>query len=371
MKVLMLLGRSTGGIGAHVNSLTEGLRDLGQEVRIVTDRSTASRFAWHGAEPLWPLRPGAGILRAPIDWHLVMRRAGTVDVVHAHGHQAAVIGAVAVLRARPRPRFVVSLHNDLPPVARSGAAARIVAWALRRADLVTGASPDLVELARELGARRVELATVSSPRLATLLAEVPASEQQRRDLRASLLAGLGPGSGGGPAGPLVLTVSRIAPQKDLHTLVSAARGSGARATWVVVGDGDPTLRTALEKEASGIPLHFVGARDDVADWLRAADVFVLTSRWEARALVVQEAMAAGLPVVVPRTGGLPDLVGDAAVLVPPGDAAAVAGAVDALLADPVRREQLGTLARTRAATWDDPAAEARRWSARYASLLGR
>ena len=55
-------------------------------------------------------------------------------------------------------------------------------------------------------------------------------------------------------------------------------------------------------------------------WLRAADVFVLPSRWEARALVVQEAMAAGLPVVATDTGGLPDLVEGVGVLVPVGDA---------------------------------------------------
>jgi glycosyltransferase involved in cell wall biosynthesis len=361
----------------------------------VTDRSTADRFRWADAEHLWPIRQGVGLLRLPVDWHLVMRRAGTVDVVHAHGHQAAVIAAVAVLRARPRPRLVVSLHNDLPPSARSGPGARAVAWALRRADLVTGASADLVDLARSLGARQAEVATVTSPHLADLLDGPPATGAGHDALRASLIASVdsesgsvsgdrtdgggaernGPGTSttGGPdetGRPLVLTVSRIAPQKDLHTLVGAARASGRDATWVVVGEGDAALRADLEKEAHGIRLHFVGARVDVEDWLRAADVFVLTSRWEARALVVQEAMAAGLPVVVPRTGGLTDLVGDAGVVVPPGDPQAVAAAVDGLLGDPDRRRRLGQLARARAATWDDPEAEARRWVERYTSLLG-
>lgn len=367
MKVLMVLGRATGGIGAHVGTLTGGLRGLGHEVRLVTDRSTAAHFGWPDAEDLWPLRPGAGLLRAPLDWHLVMRRAATVDVVHAHGHQAAVVAAVAVLRARPRPRLVVSLHNDLPPGARTGPGARAVRWALRRADLVTGASPDLVDLAGSLGAHRAELATVTSPHLADLLATPPASGKTRDRLRASLLAGLGEAVGT----PLVLTVSRIAPQKDLHTLVAAARASHADATWVVVGAGDDALRADLEKEAGGIRLHFVGARDDVADWTRAADVFVLTSRWEARALVVQEAMAAGLPVVVPHVGGLPDLVGDAGVVVPQGDPSAVAEAVDHLLDDPTERGRLGERARSTATTWDTPEGEARRWVARYTSLLGR
>ncbi len=367
MKVLMLLGRSTGGIGAHVGGLTAGLRDLGHDVRLVTDRSTAEHFDWPDAEHLWPIRSGARALRGPIDWHLVMRRAGTVDVVHAHGHQAAFIAAVAVLRARPRPRLVVSLHNDLPPHARSGPGARAVRWALRRADLVTGASPDLVELARDLGATRAELATVTSPHLAGLLAGDPAGDETRHQLRAELLSSAGVAD---PGAPLVLTVSRIAPQKDLSTLVAAARATQADATWVVVGEGDEALRAALVSEAHGIRLHFVGARDDVGAWLRAADVFVLTSRWEARALVVQEAMAAGLPVVAPRTGGLPDLLEGAGALVPVGNSAAIASAVDALLADEAERRRVGARARARAAAWDTPEAEARRWVARYTSLLG-
>ncbi|HEU5144155.1 MAG TPA: glycosyltransferase family 4 protein [Dermatophilaceae bacterium] len=367
MRALMVLGRSTGGIGAHVGALAEGLRRLGDDVRVVTDHSTAEHFGWSEAEHLWPLRSGAGILRAPIDWHLVMRRASAVDVVHAHGHQAAVVAAVAVMRARPRPRLVVSLHNDLPPNARRGPGARAVRWALGQADLVTGASRDLVELARSLGARRAELAVVASPRVAELLepgAVLPAASLDLLGARSRLLAGVGETADR----PLVLTVSRIAPQKELHTLVAAARASRADATWVVVGEGDAALRHQLENEARGIRLRFVGARSDVTDWMRSAQVFVLTSRWEARALVVQEAMAAGLPVVAPRAGGLPDLVGDAGVLVAPGDAAAVAGAVDRLLADPGEARRIGDLARKRAATWDTPATEARRWHERYTSL---
>ena len=366
MKVLMVLGRSTGGIGFHVDSLTTGLRRLGHEVGIVTDRLTATHFGWADAELLWPFRSGLAITRAPIDWHVVMRRAGTVDVVHAHGHQAAVVAAVAVARARPRPRLVVSLHNDLPPRATTGPVARLVRWALRRADLVTGASPDLVDLARALGARRAELAHVTSERVAELLGRRP-SGAEREAGRRRLLESVGATR---PPVHLVLTVSRIAPQKDLHTLVGAARASRADAVWVVIGEGDDHLRAGLEKEASGIPLHFIGARDDVADWMRSADVFVLTSRWEARALVVQEAMAAGIPVVVPRTGGLPALVGDAGVLVAPGDAAAVGAAVDRLLDDPEEARRLGEAARARAGEWDTPETEARRWAERYTSALG-
>ena len=372
MRVLMVLGRAAGGVGAHVDTLVTTLREQGHDVEVVTADSTARTFGWADAHRLWPVHGGVRAPRGLVDWHRIMRLAGTVDVVHAHGHQAAVVAAVAVARARPRPRLVVSLHNDLPPRppsaaarAASSAARRVLGWSLRRADLVTGASADLVELAQTLGARRTELALVPSRAVAGLL-RLPSPAPAER---AAFLAAAGIAADR----PLVLTVSRIAPQKDLPTLVEAARLSRTAATWVVVGDGDERLRARLEEEADGIRpgegtrVRFVGARTDVPEWLRAADVFVLTSRWEARALVVQEAMAAGLPVVVTRTGGLPDLVGDAGSLVAVGDPVAVAHRVDQLLADPVARQRDGVAARALAAGWATPDDEARRWVERYAA----
>ena len=373
----MVVGRAAGGVGGHVDGLVAGLRADGHDVHVVTAASTADTFGWNDAHRLWPVHPGARAPRGLLDWHRIMRLAGTVDVVHAHGHQAAVVAAVAVFRARPRPRLVVSLHNDLPPARRgvrglmSSAGRRAVAWALRRADLVTGASEDLVTLAESLGARRAELAHVPSSSVAALLD----ADRLPPDERTRLLSGAGVPS----RPPVVLTVSRIAPQKDLGTLVAAAGLSGVAASWVVVGDGDVGLRRQLEEAAHGIresggpppsatrpSVHFVGARDDVTSWLRLADVFVLTSRWEARALVLQEAMAAGVPVVATRTGGLPGLLEDVGVLVPVGDPAATAAAVDRLLADPHERARRGAHGRAVAASWATPRDEARRWADRYA-----
>ena len=78
----------------------------------------------------------------------------------------------------------------------------------------------------------------------------------------------------------------------------------------------------------------LGHRTDVADLLAAADLAVVTSDWEARQLFAQEALRAGVPLVATAVGGLPELVGDAAVLVPPGDVDALDAAVRRLLDDP-------------------------------------
>jgi glycosyltransferase involved in cell wall biosynthesis len=99
----------------------------------------------------------------------------------------------------------------------------------------------------------------------------------------------------------------------------------------------------------------------VAQLLRAADVFVLPSAWEARALVVQEAMAAGTPVVASDVGGLRDLVDGSGCLVAAGDADGLARVVDTLLADPGRRAQASRAGREAAAALPDGPSAAREW----------
>ena len=91
---------------------------------------------------------------------------------------------------------------------------------------------------------------------------------------------------------------------------------------MIVGEGP--LRTELEARvaADRSQVRLLGHRDDIASLLAAADIALLTSTWEARALVAQEALLAGVPLVSTRVGGIEELVGDAAVLVEPGDLAA-------------------------------------------------
>ncbi|HET7476851.1 MAG TPA: glycosyltransferase family 4 protein [Dermatophilaceae bacterium] len=342
MKVLLLLGRSTGGIGTQAAELARELRALGVEVLVVTDEATAARFdLGPSVRRWWPASPrGAG--RALPDLLRLRAAMARADLVHAHGHQ---VGVFACALAGRTP-VVVTWHNPAPPGPVPARAARFVA---RRADAVTGASSDLVEAARRDGAAQAWLSPVPSPKVAALLA-------QPRDI---------------PEVPMVLTVSRIAPQKELGVLVAAAaRLSAPAPPWTVVGDGVPQLRAELEATArhTGVPVRFVGADADVAGWLRRASVFVLTSRWEARALVVQEAMAAGVPVVATDVGGLRDLVAGHGLLVPPGDAAAVAAAVDRVLGDPGLAARLSAGGREAARSWPDGRDTARNWLRWYERL---
>lgn len=123
------------------------------------------------------------------------------------------------------------------------------------------------------------------------------------------------------------------------------------ARFVIVGDGP--LREALEARAVDRVVDRVtwtGFRRDVPELLAASDLFVLPSLGDAYPTVLMEAMAAGLPVVSTRVGGIPEIVEDGRTgrLVPPGDAAALAKAISGLLDSPGEREALGRAARAEA-----------------------
>ncbi len=162
---------------------------------------------------------------------------------------------------------------------------------------------------------------------------------------------------------MLLAVGRLEEPRGYGLLLDAAAhwaDHKPRPLLVVAGEGPQ--RAALERriEAERLPVLLLGRRADVPELLSAADLVVLPSRWEARSLVAQEALYAGVPLVATEVGGTPELVGEAAVLVPYGDAAGFGRAVTELLADPERRTALAVAGRAQAATWpteDDTVAQ--------------
>jgi glycosyltransferase involved in cell wall biosynthesis len=142
------------------------------------------------------------------------------------------------------------------------------------------------------------------------------------------------------------------PRKNLDTVLRALAEVPALHLAVAgAADGSPFPALA---EALGVNarVHFLGFRDDVPALMRAADLFVFPSRYEACALVLLEAMASGLPVVTARTTGGAELVCDdcGVVLDDPDDAERLAGALRRLVGSPARRRAMGQQARAQART---------------------
>lgn len=150
----------------------------------------------------------------------------------------------------------------------------------------------------------------------------------------------------------VVSVGRLTQQKDPVTLLRAWRMVDGPHRLAVVGEGpmrdDLTAMIALDGLTGRVDL--LGACEDVSAVLRAADLFVLASRWEGHPLAVLEAMMSGLPVVATAVGGVPEQVleGETGFLVPPEDPEALARALRRLLDDPNLRRRMGAAGRRRA-----------------------
>ncbi|WP_104781638.1 MULTISPECIES: glycosyltransferase [Streptomyces] len=170
----------------------------------------------------------------------------------------------------------------------------------------------------------------------------------------------GPAAPRGPHPHRILQLGRLVPRKGTAVTVAAlARLPGTE--LVVVGgppagrlDGDPEVRRLrdLARDAGVADrVRFTGAlpSEEVPALLRSADVVVCPADYEPFGIVPLEAMACGVPVVASAVGGQLDTVADPGTgrLVPPGDPAALAGAVAGLLADPEARAACGAAGRRR------------------------
>lgn len=170
----------------------------------------------------------------------------------------------------------------------------------------------------------------------------------------------------------VLVVSRLLPRKGVQHVVEAFRELPRDHTLEIVGDG-PFLPD-LRRQATGLGerVRLRGWLDNGSEELRAlyetSRVFVLPSEAENFPVVLLEAMAAGLPIVTTAGTGCAEVVGDAALLVPPRDPEAIRAALRRLLMDAELRERLGAAARRRLErrfAWD---AVARQYEALYAEI---
>lgn len=354
MRVLLIQSTSTGGVGRHVVDAARGIAAAGHTVLVAGPESSRpvleQVFGPMGEHAVSDGMPGfvpvevAPNPRPAADRRAVATLRGLArhaDVVHAHGLRAGGLAALAMTATRTP--LVVTLHN-LPV---GGGRVRAVGNGLlriiaRRADLVLGVSQDLVDASRRSGARLVGRALVP------IAAPAEHDIDDILGVRAEVTAG--------HRHPfLVLTVARLARQKGLDTLVAAAAmvsqelaGTGRDVVFLVAGAGP--LRGPLRAQiaSAGAPVTLLGARDDVPLLLRATDLLVVPSLWEGQPLVAQEGLQAGCAIVATDAGGTREVTGEAAVLVPPGNATEISRAIVEILTSPRRLDQLRAASRHRA-----------------------
>ncbi|MGW4822132.1 glycosyltransferase family 4 protein [Streptomyces sp. NPDC004227] len=347
LRTVQVLGGGSAGSSAHVRSLAAGLVARGVRVTVCApaEADRAYSFTGVGAQHVHVPRSSD-----PVSVAALRTVCADADLVHAHGLHAS-FRAVLALSGRGTP-LVVTWHNH---AHAEGARAHLMRLLERRvvraATVVLGTTSELVDRARGRGARDARLAAVAVPRPA---AGYEHPDRPSSKVRAEL---------GATDRPLLIAVASLDPGRGHELLLDAARA------WrllepvpllVVAGEGPLRAEFQRRIEDEELPVRLLGRRDDVGELLAAADLALLPRSWEARSVLAQEALHARVPLVAARTGGIPELVGDAAELVPDQDADAFTGAVIRLLGDPERREALRDMGARQAATWpteDDTVAQ--------------
>ncbi|GAA5076500.1 glycosyltransferase family 4 protein [Streptomyces similanensis] len=338
LRTVQVLGGGNAGSSAHVRSLTAGLIARGVRVTVCAPEQVdrAYGFTAAGAEHVHVPRSSD-----PVSVAALRTVCAGADLVHAHGLHASFRAALA-LSGHPTP-LVVTWHNHAHAEGPRAHLLRVLERrAVRAATIVLGTTSELVDRARRRGARDARLAAVSVPR-----PHPAAAHPGRPDakVRAEI---------GATGRPLLVTVASLDPHRGHELLLDAARAwRTAEPVPLAVVAGEGPLRGALQRriEDEGLPVRLIGRREDAGELLAAADLALLPGSREARSVLAQEALHARVPLVAARTGGIAELVGDAAELVPHGDARAFAAAVLRLLGDPGRRRELRELGARQAAGW--------------------
>jgi glycosyltransferase involved in cell wall biosynthesis len=285
-----------------------------------------------------PVRPVADCLAY---WQLrrAIQRMGA-DIVHTHSSKAGFLARLAA-RAAGIPHIVHTPHGHIfegyfSPVA-TRAFTVLERLAARWTDrIITLSNEEARDHLRRGVGRPEQFVTIPSG----VELEVVCSASTTR-----LLAG----------GPIVGAVARLVPVKGLQYLIDAAPEILRRcpdARFLLVGDGE--MRSVLQAQVHTLGLSdrivFTGFRGDIPALIAGMDVFVLPSINEGMGRVLVMAMALGKPIVATRVGGVAELLGDgeAGLLVPPRDPAALAEATTALLQDLPRARALAEAGRRRA-----------------------
>lgn len=316
--------------GPGVSTLVVALNHGGPSLETAARLGAETRLLGKGARRLEGWARLAGLIR---EWR--------ADVVHGHNPTGALYATPAALRAGVRAVFR-SEHSIHYPGRHSPvypALEALLTLGTRRVLCVCDA-------ALESHARRLPWAR---RRFVTLYPGI--SDAPPLPPRDALRRRYGVGSGD----LVVASVGSLTPQKAQHVLIEAFAAVAGRvpgARLVLGGDGPlrPAIESAVTARGLGGRVRLLGPfAEDVAELIEACDVFALSSVREGLPITILEAMRGGRPVVATRVGGIGEAVEDGATgrLAPPGDAPALAAAIEEALADPGRRAAWGEAGRRR------------------------
>jgi glycosyltransferase involved in cell wall biosynthesis len=330
---ILTSARSWRGSGVSFSQIARGVVAAGGHARFFTSaRAVTLRLAADGI-PCTELPVGRTSLRAA---RRLRRALGehAIDVLLVDKRRDLLHGAWGVLGTR------IALVNRYNYPGWAVPTDPLTRLAYRRVDLTNFLSQNGVD-----HARRHAPFVLQAPH--NVIHEGVDPERFRPDAGAGAAFRERSGLGGGP---LVVGVGALEVEKRYHMLIEAmGRLPRPTPTLLLIGSGSQTDALAARAKLLGLDLRLPGAipLEDLAAAYAAATIFAHPSTMETFGLTVAEAMACGCPVVGVAAGSVPEVVGDAGVVVPPDDPVAFGSALAGLLANVDRRRELGAQARTR------------------------
>ncbi|MGB3177277.1 MAG: glycosyltransferase family 4 protein [Albidovulum sp.] len=357
-----------GGITRHILSLRDWMRDEGHRVTL---GGTPAAWAGPESEPdyldlptkfvsgeggsmparLWAVASSAWRLRRWL-------KRNKVDLIHAHESAPALVANLA--RTGLGIPLAVTYHGSEP--------SRIAAFGgiAKKADLVITPSHRSADDLENIGG-------VPKAKLKVLgLGVAPPPQDSDEEVAALRRELLGDGD------RLIITVARLEYQKGIDILIDTIAQiipdhPGFR--FVVAGDGQDEAALKAQAHEMGVQDHlrFLGRINRPHLYLRASDLFLLTSRWEALPFTIVEAFQAGIPAVATACSGVVELIDDeVGAVLPIGDTTAIATAVTGILTDDARRKAMARAALARAdLDRFDPDWVHRQFEKTYYQLSGR
>lgn len=298
---------------------------------------------------------------------LQLIRRERIGIVHAIGRRPIREGLRAK-RLLPTIRLVGDISTRHAPRGGPAKHERYLRRQGRRLDAIVCVSEALrADFSRNTGISEDVIQVIPAGRPLDRLRDDRRSRQVREQVRRSL--------GIAEDTALIVCAARLTPEKDHATLLDAFSRVCTKLPGIhLVLLGEGSCRPAIEEEIRTLGLkdrvQLCGYREDVADFLDAADLFCLTSRQEGLSGAVIEAQAAALPCVVTASGGPTEIVrdGETGLVCPVGDKQAIADAIEKLAADPERRARMGEAARAAVSRFDVARTKGA-WLAIYRDLL--
>ncbi|KUE90264.1 glycosyl transferase family 1 [Cupriavidus necator] len=361
LRILVITtGLKLGGAEQQIAALAGSFIALGNDVAIL-NLTAGTEVDLPPGIPVTEL----GMRKMPASMLAALRKARHIirqwqpDVIHAHMIHGNLFARM-LARTCAMPPVICSAHS-----AREGG--RLSALAYRATDRWCDLTTHVSEAGRQA---MIASGAVPSGRVIVMPNGIDTNRFRQDDAsRERMRQDLGLNA----EEVLVLNVGRLVPEKDQAMLIEAFREvyrSLPRARLMIAGDGP--LRAKLASQIADFGLNqavlLAGARNDIPELLRAADVFVLSSRIEGMPLAVGEALASGLPVVSTAAAGVAELAGDVATITPVGDAAALARGLAAAIEELPGTQAQQHRRRQRVINSFDMAAVARQWLAQYHQL---